>query len=185
MVKVMNKNEFKEKYYADKSRYEDNLHNIARLYLRLFLYLFRKSNSIKNKYIKKIYIYIYMFVGRKHGLEIPYNTNIGKGLYIGHPYNITINREAIIGKNCNIHKGVTIGQENRGARKGSPKIGNKVWFGINSTVVGNITIGNDVLIAPNSYVNCDVPSHSVVFGNPCVIKHKENATEYYIERTTK
>lgn len=40
---------------------------------------------------------------------------------------------------------------------------------------------NKVEIAPNSYVNCDVPSHSVVFGNPCVIKHKENATESYIE----
>lgn len=54
-------------------------------------------------------------------------------------------------------------------------------MGINSTIVGAITIGDDVLIAPNSYVNCDVPSHSVVFGNPCVIKHKENATESYIE----
>lgn len=41
-------------------------------------------------------------------------------------------------------------------------------------------VGDDVLIAPNSYVNCDVPSHSIVFGNPCIIKHKDNATEGYI-----
>ena len=52
-------------------------------------------------------------------------------------------------------------------------------MGIGSTIVGNITIGDDVLIAPNSFVNCDVPAHSVVFGNPCVIKPKENATEGY------
>lgn len=36
------------------------------------------------------------------------------------------------------------------------------------------------LIAPNSYVNIDIPSHSVVFGNPCVVKHRNWATEDYI-----
>lgn len=93
---------------------------------------------------------------------------------------ITINPKAILGKNINIHKGVTIGQENRGKRKGVPIIGNEVWIGINSTIVGNVSIGNDVLIAPNSYVNCDVPDHSIVIGNPCIIKHRDNATEDYI-----
>ena len=105
---------------------------------------------------------------------------MGKGLYIGHPYNITINSEAKLGSNINIHKGDTIGQENRGGRKGVPQIGNMVWIGINSTIVGNIIVGDDVLIAPNSYVNCDIPSHSVVIGNPCKIIHRDNATESYI-----
>ena len=41
-------------------------------------------------------------------------------------------------------------------------------------------IGNNVLIAPNSYVNCDVPNDSVVFGNPCIIKYNKNATVGYI-----
>lgn len=45
------------------------------------------------------------------------------------------------------------------------KIGNRVWIGINAAIVGGITIGDDVLIAPNSFVNQDIPSHSVVFGN--------------------
>lgn len=75
---------------------------------------------------------------------------------------------------------MTIGQENRGFRKGCPTIGNRVWIGINSTIVGNITIGDDVLIAPNSFVNFDVPPHSIVLGNPGSIIHKENATEGYI-----
>ena len=38
-------------------------------------------------------------------------------------------------ENCNIHKGVTIGQENRGKRKGTPVIGDEVWIGINATIV--------------------------------------------------
>ena len=101
-------------------------------------------------------------------------------MYLGHAYNITINGSATLGENVNLHKGVTIGQENRGNRKGAPTIGDDVWIGINATIVGNITIGNDVLIAPNTYVNCDVPNHSIVFGNPCVIKHRDNATEDYV-----
>ena len=64
----------------------------------------------------------------------------GGGLYIGHPYNITINSEVVIGENVNIHKGVTIGQENRGKRKGCPVIGNKVWIGVNATIVGAVMV---------------------------------------------
>ena len=113
-------------------------------------------------------------------VEISTRCNIGAGLYIGHPFCITINPQAVIVENCNIHKGVTIGQENRGHRKGVPTIGNCVWIGINATIVGKISVGDDVLIAPNTYVNCDIPSHSVVFGNPCIIKHRDHATEDYI-----
>ena len=101
-------------------------------------------------------------------------------MYIGHADNITINQNATIGRNLNIHKGVVIGQANRGSRKGSPTIGDRVWIGNNSAIVGNVTIGDDVLIAPNSFVNVDIPSHSVVFGNPCIIKHKDWATEGYV-----
>ena len=73
-----------------------------------------------------------------------------------------------------------MGGGNRGPRKGAPIIGNKVWIGCNAAIVGRVAIGNDVLIAPNTYINCDIPSHSVVFGNPCIIKHRDNATEGYI-----
>lgn len=64
-----------------------------------------------------------------------------------------------------------------GGGQGAPVIGNEVWIGINAAIVGKVTIGDDVLIAPNSYVNCDAHSHSIVFGNPCIIKHRENATD--------
>lgn len=125
----------------------------------------------------KIFLRVFSFC---YYCEIPSTTRIGPGLYIGHPYNITLNPKTVIGRNCNIHKGLTIGGENRGTRKGVPIIGNEVWIGINVTIVGKVIIGDDVLIAPNSYVNCNVPSHSIVFGNPCVIKHREYATEGYI-----
>lgn len=130
--------------------------------------------------IQIFYRLIYKYLRTRRGIEIDWDTEIGYGLYIGHPYGITINRMARIGNNCNIHKGATIGQENRGKRKGYPTIGNNVYIGINATVCGNVTIGDDVMIASNSFVNFDVPNHSIVFGNPGIIKHKEKATENYI-----
>lgn len=143
---------------------------------------FRKYQAAGNPISQLLYRFLYHVYASKNYIEIPRDTKIGRGLYIGHSFGITINPKAIIGCNCNIHKGVTIGQENRGVRQGAPVIGDCVWIGVNATIVGKITIGNDVLIAPNSYVNCDVPSHSVVFGNPCVIKSCDNATENYINR---
>ena len=145
-----------------------------------FLYFFRMYEFTNYRIIKvlcKVMMKIYKIF---HCIEITAGTNIGGGLYLGHPYCITINYNAVIGNNVNIHKGVTIGQETRGKRKGVPIIGNRVWIGVNATIVGNIIIGDDVLIAPNCYVNCDIPSHSIVLGNPCIIKPCVNATAGYI-----
>lgn len=100
--------------------------------LPLWQYWYRKTNRRPN-IVNRI---IYRAIKFLWHIEIPYSTRIGKGLYVGHPFCITINPNATIGDNCNIHKGVTIGQENRGKRKGTPTIGNCVWIGINSTIVG-------------------------------------------------
>ncbi len=130
----------------------------------------------------KVYRHI---LGVRYGLDLGNGSNIGVGLYLGHAYGINVNPQATIGSNCSLHKGCTIGQENRGDRKGAPTLGDKVWIGINATVVGKITIGDDVLIAPNAYVNRDVPSHSIVIGNPAQIVPCANATESYITNIVK
>ena len=168
-------NRYKDYYFADKYRYGGEGGAILK-----FQKLLRKAQFANNKLMKAYYKWRLKYWRNRYGLEIRPSCTIGKGLYLGHPYNITINNHAVIGNNCNIHKGVVIGRENRGKRTGTPTIGNNVWIGINSAIVGKIVIGDDVLIAPCSFVNCDVPSHSVVFGNPCIIKHRENATEGYI-----
>lgn len=147
-----------------------------------FQIYYRKAQSAKG-IMRKFYHALLRHYSRKQCCEIPPNVKIGEGLYFGHAFNITINHNAVIGKNCNIHKGVTIGRENRGKRKGTPTIGNNVWIGVGAVVVGNITIGDDVMIAPNAFVNCDIPPHSIAIGNPCVIKSRDFATEGYINNT--
>lgn len=149
-----------------------------------FQYFFRKTKQTDFAPLRLLYKCLFVLLRNRRLIELPIKTQIGGGLYFGHAYNITINPNVVIGSNCNIHKGVLIGQENRGRRQGTPTIGDFVWIGINACIVGNIHIGNDVLIAPNTYINRDIPSHSVVFGNPCIIKTKKNATEGYINHTS-
>ena len=147
----------------------------------VFIYYFRKLKSAKSSLAKLFYRFKLKKLRIKTFISIPNSVEIGDGLYIGHYGRIIINQDAILGKNVNLSTGIVIGGENRGPRKGSPVIGNSVWIGSNAVIVGKITIGDDVLIAPLSFVNFDVPSHSVVIGNPAKIIHNENATKGYVE----
>lgn len=146
-----------------------------------FIYWLRKAQKQpKNTLLGKYYRWILRKYQIRYGYQIYPETQIGAGFYLGHWGAVVINPKAIIGNNCNIAQGVTIGQENRGKNKGVPHIGNEVWIGPNAVLVGNISIGDNVLIAPNAYVNTDVPPNSIAIGNPAKIIEKENATEGYI-----
>ena len=95
----------------------------------LFQIYFRKVSHSKGV-IRLMYLFLLKICRDHNHIELSASTQIGEGLYFGHPFDITINPGVVIGKNCNIHKGVTIGYENRGMRKGTPIIGDNVWIGI-------------------------------------------------------
>ncbi|HEV7380784.1 MAG TPA: serine acetyltransferase [Dyadobacter sp.] len=146
-------------------------------------FFFRKINQ-HSEYspIGLFYRGMYRYISRKYGFQIPLGTKIGAGLYIGHHGTIVINRLAVIGKNCNITHNVTIGMQNRGAKKGYPTIGDNVWIGTGAVIVGSIIVENNVIIAPNAYVNFDVPQNSIVIGNPGkIIKKDTDVTVGYID----
>ena len=142
------------------------------------VYYYRKYQE-SGRVGKRIISILNHFLFCKMSVELPWSAKIGKGVLFLHPYNITFNSKTIIGDNCTIMKGVTIGNT-KGPNGGTPTIGNNVYIGLNSTIVGNIHIGNDVLIAPNSFVNFDIPDGSLVIGNPGVIHKKEKASALYI-----
>ena len=62
----------------------------------------------------------------------------------------------------------------KGKLKGVPTLGDNVWMGTGSIIIGKIQIGSNVLIAPNAFVNFSVPSNSTVIGNPARIIHMNN-----------
>jgi serine O-acetyltransferase len=149
-----------------------------------YTFILRKCAFLKkDTLLRKLSYYFYYFLWHhysiKYSIHIHPKTKIGYGLYLGYGENITITEFAAIGNNVNINHGATIGRTNRGNNKGAPTIGDCVWIGTNAVVVGNISIGNNVLIAPLSHVNFDVPENAVVAGNPAKII-SYNGTEGYI-----
>lgn len=99
-------------------------------------------------------------------VEIPHQTKIGEGLLIYHPHCIVINPSTVIGKNCIIRQGVTIGNVMRrnGLVSGCPIIGDNVEFGAHSIVIGDITIGDNVIIGAGAVVTKSIPDNTVVVG---------------------
>lgn len=158
------------------------------LYKRLFrspeikyISLMRKAQCCKFAPLKLLFTLRLKRLSFKTHIQIPARTQIGEGFYIGHSGRVIINPDAKLGKNINISTGVTIGAENRGKRLGAPVFDGNCWIGTNAVIVGNVHIGKDVLIAPLSYVNFDVPDHSIVIGNPAKIISRENAVDGYIQ----
>lgn len=142
-------------------------------YIKWYRYCQKHPKSLFGKYKLRN-------ISKKTHIQIPPEVNINEGFFILHFGRIVINHNVKAGKNFTICPGVLLGQEERGARRGNPIFGDNVFIGQNAVVVGKIVVGDDVLIAPNAFVNCDVPSHSVV-GNPSFVKTKCNATERYIK----
>src|SRR5688572_31588536 len=118
----------------------------------------------------------------KFGISIPFETSIGSGFYIGHFGGIVVNENSTIGKNCNISHGVTLGESNRGSKKGCPVLGDNVYIGPGAKIVGNVRIGNDVAIGANCVVTHRVPDHSVVVGIPGRVISQDGSAGY-VNRT--
>lgn len=102
--------------------------------------------------------------------DIPYKTQIGKNTrFPHHALGVIIHQDAIIGMNCRILQGVTIG--GRSGYKKLPVIGDNVLIGANAIVMGPIKIGNNAVIGAGSVVIHDVKDDEVVAGVPArVIK---------------
>jgi len=131
--------------------------------------IFPISRAILNHYVYKF------------GISISHRAQIGSGFNIGHFGGIVINPNAIIGKNCNISQGVTIGQVNRGPNKGAPVLGDNVYIGPGAKIIGKIVIGDNVAIGSNCVVTKDVLDNSVVVGIPGKVI-SDKGSEGYINR---
>jgi serine O-acetyltransferase len=101
--------------------------------------------------------------------EFPNTAEIGRGMFIAHPYCIVIHCDAKIGDDCNLGHGVTIGIGGRGAARGVPRLGDRVFVGPGAKIFGPITIGNDVAIGANAVVTRDLPDGAVAVGVPARI----------------
>lgn len=138
--------------------------------LRYYEYFLNK-NRIWSRLIARIILLRLRKLSYKTGFQIPPNV-LGKGVTIWHWGYIVINELAKLGDNCVLNPGIIIGHKEPGSTP--PQIGNNVFVGAGAKIIGNITIGNNVTIAPNSSVVHDIPDNCVVAGSPAkIIKTKK------------
>ncbi|MFC7756031.1 serine acetyltransferase [Tsukamurella soli] len=110
------------------------------------------------------------FFGERLGYSIPRNV-FGPGLSIAHTGTIVVNQNAIVGRNCRLHQGVTIGEANGKA----PVIGDDVHISPNAMVIG-ADVGDRVGIRAGAVVTKDVPDDVDVGGVPAHILNRRAAT---------
>lgn len=108
------------------------------------------------------------------GVEFPWNTIVAPGLALTHARGIVVNSRTTIGRNVTLFHGVTLGQRDQVLSDGSrlshcPIIGDDVWIGPHAIVVGGVTVGRGSRIAGGAFVFEDIPSRSLVMGNPAKI----------------
>jgi len=145
--------------------------NLVKLY-KINHFLFSKKIPVLPKIIYAIQFLLY-------NTSLPASVTIGKGskfAYMG--IGCVIHARAVIGENCMIGQGITIG--GRSKMVGVPRIGDNCYLGAGCRILGDITIGDNVIIGPNAVVLNDIPSNTIAVGIPAVVKKTNIDPKDYI-----
>lgn len=146
--------------------------------LRICAYLKNSNKKLKNILGKLVGFYLRR-LQVKLGIEISPLTKIGEGMAMPHMGGIVMAGNTVIGKNCTILNGVTIGANLFKHRFKVATIGDNVFIGAGAKIIGPVKIGNNVTIGANSVVTKDIPSGVVVAGNPAkLISNKDSIVIY-------
>ena len=115
-------------------------------------------------HFKFLALWIMLWAKRLTGIEIHPAATIGKRLFIDHGAGVVIGETAVIGDDCTLYQGVTLGGLNTEKVKRHPTLGNNVMVGCGAKLLGNINIGNNVRIGSNEVVREDIPDDSTFVG---------------------
>ncbi len=155
---------------ADYHRHGSRLLNGAFVSLALYRYgrwALARRHVVSRRLASKLYGFCYLFVANLTKIWLPPQAKIGADLHIvNNEGSLSVHPETVIGDRLGVMHNVTIGTN---MRAGAPVIGDDVFIGVNSTVLGRIRIGDRVRIGANTSVTTDVPSDSIAVGSPARI----------------
>ncbi|NJO93421.1 MAG: serine acetyltransferase [Hydrococcus sp. RM1_1_31] len=116
-----------------------------------------------------IYRYWYRKVRNVYGIDLPYTVRLGRRVVIEHQSCIIIHGDCVIGDDCIIRQGVTMGNRYTDRPFEAPKLGARVNVGAGAKILGNIAIADDVNIGANAVVLADLPPGSTAVGIPAKV----------------
>lgn len=112
---------------------------------------------------------------RKTNIEIHPGATIGRRLFIDHGTGVVIGETTIVGDDCTIYQGATLGGTGKDKGKRHPTLGNNVMVGAGAKVLGPIEIGNDVRIAAGAVVLSSIPDGCTAVGVPARVVRRNGA----------
>ena len=116
------------------------------------------------------------------GIEIHPGATIGKGLLIDHGMGVVIGETAIVGNDCTIYQGVTLGGTGKEKGKRHPTLGNNVVVGSGAKVLGPFSVGDNSKIAAGAVVLNEVPPDSTCVGVPARVVKKDGVKVYDLDQ---
>jgi serine O-acetyltransferase len=106
------------------------------------------------------------------GIEIHPGARVGKGVFIDHGMGVVIGETAVIGDQCLLYQGVTLGGTGKAHGKRHPTLETNVVVGAGAKVLGAIRVGANTRIGAGSVVLRDVGPNSTVVGIPGRVVHQ-------------
>lgn len=107
------------------------------------------------------------------GIEIHPGATIGRGLMIDHGMGVVIGETTVIGDDCTIYQGVTLGGTGKEKGKRHPTIGNNVMIGSGAKILGPFKVGDNSKIAAGAVVLSEVPEDCTAVGIPARVVRKK------------
>lgn len=136
---------------------------------------YRRAHWFFNHNMKFLARWISQRCVRKTNIEIHPGATIGRRLFIDHGTGVVIGETTIIGDDCTIYQGVTLGGTGKDKGKRHPTLGNHVMVGSGGKVLGPITIGNNVRIAAGAVVLSEIPDDCTAVGVPARVVRRNGA----------
>jgi serine O-acetyltransferase len=112
---------------------------------------------------------LFRHVRNRYGIELPYSATLGRRVIIEHQSCIVIHGNSVLGDDCIIRQGVTLGNRSLDKPLEAPILGRGVNIGAGAKILGNIRIGDHASIGANAVVLTDVPAHAAAVGIPARI----------------
>lgn len=127
---------------------------------------YRKAHWFYQHDMKFIARYLSQRARHKTGIEIHPAAQIGRGLFIDHGMGVVIGETTVIGDNCTLYQGVTLGGTGKDHGKRHPTLGDNVMIGAGAKVLGPFRVGDNARVAAGAVVLDEVPDNATAVGVP-------------------
>ena len=136
---------------------------------------FARRGKVTGFISRRLFWFLHRRIRNHYGIEIMRGARLGRRVIFVHQGGIVIHNSSKIGDNCLIRHGVTLGARSRKQSKKAPTLENNVEVGVGAVIIGDITIGENAIIVPNTVVMTNVPANAVVVPPTpeIIIKQKE------------